>query len=84
MQTWTEIRKVLMDRFQCLFKKHLNERNTEVIIVDIFKMTFLNVRNKFTPLKKKYMRPYHSCFVNRELNKAIMPKSRLGNECLKR
>ena len=72
-----------MDRFQYLFKKHSNERNTEAFTVDIFKMTFLNVRNKVKPLKKKYMRSDHSRFVNRELNKAIMPRSRLGNECLK-
>ena len=46
-------------------------------------MTFLNVLNKFAPLKKKYLRANHSRFVNKELNKAIMQRSRLRNEYLK-
>ena len=45
-------------------------------------MAFLNVLNKFAPLKKKYLRANHSCFVNKELNKAIMQRSRLRNEYL--
>ena len=43
-------------------------------------MVFLNDLNKF---KKKYLRANHSRFVNIELNKAIMQKSRLRNEHLK-
>ena len=46
-------------------------------------MTFLNVLNKFAPLKKKYLRANHSRFVNKELNKAIMQRSRLRNAYLK-
>ena len=60
-----------------------NEFNTDNIIEDIFKMTFLNVLNKFTLLKKKYLRANHSIFVNRELNKAVMQRSRPHNEYLK-
>ena len=59
-------------KFRCLFKKHLNDINTDEITVDIFKMTFLNVINKFAPLKKEYLRANHSHFVKRELNNAIM------------
>ena len=44
-------------------------------------MTFFNVLNKF--LKKKYLRANHSRFVNKELNKAIMQRSRLRNAYLK-
>ena len=47
--------------------------------MDIFKITFLNVLNKFAPLKKKYLRTNHSGFVSKELNKAIMQRSRLRN-----
>ena len=43
------------DKFRCLFKKPLNELNTYDITVDIFKVTFLNVLNKFAPSKKKYL-----------------------------
>ena len=46
-------------------------------------MTFLNVLNKFALLEKKYLRVNHSHFVNKELNKAIMQRSRLRNAYLK-
>ena len=42
------------DKFRCLFKKSLNDFNTGDITMGIFKMTFLNVLDKFAPLKKKY------------------------------
>ena len=71
------------DEFRFLFKKRLNDFNADDITVDIFKMTFLNVLNKFAPLKKKYLRANHSRFVNKELNKAIMQRSRLRNKYLK-
>ena len=71
------------DKFRFLFKKRLDEFNADDITVDIFKMTFLNVLNKFTPLKKKYLRANRSLFVNKELNKAIMQRSRLRNAYLK-
>ena len=71
------------DKFRCLFKKRLNDFNTDDITVDIFKMKFLNVLNKSAPLKKKYLRANHSRFVNKELNKATMQRSRLRNEYLK-
>ena len=45
-------------------------------------MTFLDVPNKFAPLKKKYLRANLSLFVNKELNKAIMQRSRLRNAYL--
>ena len=34
------------DKFRCLFKKRLNDFNTDDITVHLFKMTFLNVLNK--------------------------------------
>ena len=71
------------DKFRILFKKRLNDFNTDDITVDILNMKFLNVLNKFAPLKKKYLRANHSHFVNKELNKAIMQRSRLRNAYLK-
>ena len=71
------------DEFRLLFKKRLNDFNADDITEDIFKMTFLNVLNKFAPLKKKYLRANQSRFVNKELNKAIMQRSRLRNAYLK-
>ena len=46
-------------------------------------ITFFNVLNKFTLLKKKCLRANHSRFVNKKLNKAIMERSRLRNEYIK-
>ena len=60
-------------------KKRLNDFNTDDIAVDIFKMTFLNVLNKFAPLKKKYLRANHSRFVNKEINKAVIQRSRVNH-----
>ena len=57
-----------------VYSKKVYDFNTDDITVDIFKMTFLNVPNKFAPLKKKYQRANHSRFVNKELNKAIMQR----------
>ena len=46
-------------------------------------MTFLNILNKFAPSKKKYLRANHSRFVNKELHKAVIQRSRLRYENLK-
>ena len=74
----------MIDKFRCLLQKRLNDFNTDDdITVDIFKMTFLNVLNKFAPLKKKYLKANHSRFVNKELNKAVIQRSRFRYENLK-
>ena len=51
--------------------------------VDVFKMTFLNALNSFAPDKKKYLRANHSKFVNKELSKAMMLRTKLRNKFLK-
>ena len=51
--------------------------------VDVFKMTFLNALNSFAPVKKKYLRANHSKFVNKELSKAMMLRTKLRNKFLK-
>ena len=70
----TEITKILMKINPGVYSKKVYDFNTDDITVDIFKMTFLNVPNKFALLKKKYQRANHSRFVNKELNKAIMQR----------
>ena len=57
------------DEFRFLFKKRLNDFNTDKITVDIF--------------KEEISEANHSRFVNKELNKAIMKRSRLCNTYLK-
>ena len=51
--------------------------------VDVFKMIFLNALNSFAPVKKKYLRANHSKFVNKELSKAMMLRTKLRNKFLK-
>ena len=51
--------------------------------VDVFKMTFLNALNSFAPVRKKYLRGNHSKFVNKELSKAMMLRTKLRNKFLK-
>ena len=43
----------------------------------------MEILDKFTPLKKKYIRANHSKFVTKELSKAIMLRSKLRNQFLK-
>ena len=47
-------------------------------------MTFLNALNSFAPVKKKYLRANHSKFVNKELSKAMMLRTKLRNKFLKK
>ena len=51
--------------------------------VDVFKITFLNALNSFAAVKKKYLRANHSKFVNKELSKAMMLRTKLRNKFLK-
>ena len=44
---------------------------------------FMKILDKFTPLKKKYIRANQSNFVTKELSKAIMLRSKLRNQFLK-
>ena len=44
---------------------------------------FMEILDKFAPLKKKYIRANHSKFVTKELSKAIMLRSKLRNQFLK-
>ena len=44
---------------------------------------FIEILDKFAPLKKKYIRANHSKFVTKELRKAIMLRSKLRNQFLK-
>ena len=39
--------------------------------------------NKYAPMKTKYLRANNSLFMNKELTKAIMVRSRLKNKSLK-
>ena len=70
-------------KFKDLFLSYLNELEMSDLSVDVFKMTFLNALNSLAPVKKKYLRANHSKFVNKELSKAMMLRTKLRNKFLK-
>ena len=43
----------------------------------------MELLNKFSPLKKKYIRANYSKFLTKELSKTIMLRSKLRNQFLK-
>ena len=51
-----------VDELKCLFKKQRNEISAEDITVDIFKIPFLNIFNKFALFKKKYLQANQNSF----------------------
>ena len=48
-----------------------------------FKDTIIDSLNKYSPLKRKYLRANHSNFIAKGLSKAIMQRSKLRNLYLK-
>ena len=51
----------------------------EDINYDIFEKSVLEILDKMVPLKTKYLRGNHQPFVNKELSKAIMNRTKLRN-----
>ena len=49
---------------------------------DIFKNIFVDIINKYGPLKKKYIRANHVKYMGRELSQNIMKRSKLRNDYL--
>ena len=69
------------------FKKHLKLSleaydPSEFVLKD-FQNVCLTSLNSFAPLKKKYVRANQASFMNKELKKAIMVRSKLRNKFLK-
>ena len=70
-------------KFKDLFLSYLNELGMSDLSVNVFKMIFLKALNSFAPVKKKYLCANHSKFVNKELRKAMMLRTKLRNKFLK-
>ena len=49
-----------------------------------FEENFLQALNKFAPLKKKVLRANHAPYVTKKMRKAIMKRSKLENEYIKK
>ena len=64
-------------------RKETDNLNFSELDFATLKKIFIEVLDKFAPLKKKYTRANHSKFVTKELSKTIMLKSKLRNQFLK-
>ena len=51
--------------------------------IDAFSGIFCEVLNKHAPQKKRYLRGNHKPFINAEISKAIMIRSRMRSRFLK-
>ena len=57
--------------------------DVEYVDYNIFNSSFLKVLNRHAPQKQRYVRSNQSKFMDRELNKAVMKRSRLRNKFIK-
>lgn len=67
------------DRFRDELVKELSNKNILAEQFEMFKGIILKVLDKHAPLKKKYIRSNQAAFMNKDLNKAIMNRTRLLN-----
>ena len=65
------------------FRSEILKRNFNYTDLGTFKETVFNIFNKYTPIKRKYVRVNEAPFMTKELHKAIMKRSRLRNKFLK-
>ena len=53
------------------------------LCIAAFKLLFLNALNKFAPVRKKKFHASHSRFVDKELSKPLMHRTKLNKKILK-
>ena len=84
--------KVILFRSYKNFDHHRfkTDLNNELLSFDFdnghfrdFKIIVLSILDKYAPVKKKYIRANNSSFMNKELRKAIMKRSKLKNLFIK-
>ena len=64
-------------------ENELSKMGSLTLNYDIFKNVCMDVINKHGPLKRKYLSPNHVEYMDKELSKAIMKRSKLRNDYLK-
>ena len=60
--------------------KNLQDSNKETMSYDDFKEIFIKVLNLYAPMKKKIVRGNNASFMNKNLSKAFMHRSKLKNK----
>ena len=71
------------EKFRDEIISKLNEADLGDSDLEKFHETFLNTLNKHAPLKHKYVRANQAPYMNKNLHKAVMNRSRLRNKFLK-
>ena len=66
-----------------MLNRELLKYDLNNIEYDTFQEIIIALLNVYAPLKKKYLRANHASFVTKELQKAIMLRTRLRNIYLK-
>ena len=64
------------NQFQ-IFSENFNFSELDFVTI---RKIFMDILDKFAPLKKKYIRANNSQFVTKELSKAVMLRSKLKNQ----
>ena len=71
------------DKFRNDLLYEFSKRGFRDISCEEFQFLFMKTLNKHAPMKIKYIRVNNSPFMNNDLSKAIMVRSRLRNKFLK-
>ena len=71
------------DAFRENLIEQIDIQNFQHMILDTLKQLFLNILEKFAPIKHKYVRANQTPFMNKALNKLVMDRSRLKNRYFK-
>ena len=71
------------DYFRSELLQEINSSDSDLINFKDLQYTLQRVLDKHTPLKKRYVRANQQNFMDKELNQAIMVRSKLRNKYLK-
>ena len=81
--TYREYRNFSNEKLRHDLINDLNKSNIDISQLDLFIESVLNTLNKQAPVKKSYIRSNQAPFMNKNLQKAFMTRSRLRNNFLK-
>ena len=83
IQAFRDYKRFQIDLFRSELDYELSKLNVCNLELEHFLNIFIEILNKHAPIKKKYLRANQGEFMSKELNKAIMTRSRLRNKYLK-
>ena len=81
--SYRDYKKFRNDKFRGNFLNFYSTNNEESISYETFEKNVLVALNIDAPIKRKYLRGNHQPFMNKDLSKAIMKRSKLRNLYIK-